>query len=134
MKETTNIKRYFTKIYNKDDTVPFAWYNTEYKELTEKGIKELKEYSKKEFIRKLIIVNGIEMSRPQRTFADMPEWFRPISINHHFDGEYHNNSFIFIIYNSEWGKNIEDQEIQEAVKSFPKDTKIIKIEKGEEYV
>ena len=31
---TSNIKTFFTKTYNKDDSVPYAWYNTEYCVLT----------------------------------------------------------------------------------------------------
>lgn len=38
MKETTNIRKYFTKIYNEDDSVPYAWFNTQYKELDKKKL------------------------------------------------------------------------------------------------
>ena len=34
MKRISNIKRFFTKVYNKEDTTPFAWYNTEYYNLS----------------------------------------------------------------------------------------------------
>ena len=33
-KETTEIKRFLTRIWNSDNTVPFAWINTEYKKLS----------------------------------------------------------------------------------------------------
>lgn len=131
MKETTNIRKYFSQIYNKDNTVPFAWFNTQYKELTKKGINELQEYTNKDFVRELIVVSGIEMTRPQRTCGDMPEWFRPASEVHSFNENYHSNSFIFIIYNSKWGKNIKEEEIKEAIKSFPKHAKIIRIKEEE---
>lgn len=131
MKETTNIRKYFTKIFNKDNSVPYAWFNTQYKELTEKGINELKEYVNKDFVREIIVVSGIEVARPQRTMGDMPEWFRPVTIIHYFSDIYHSNSFVFIIYNSEWGKNIEEEEIKESIKSFPKQAKIIRIKEEE---
>lgn len=34
----SKIKQFFTKTYNKDDTVPFAWYNTEFKMLKDEEI------------------------------------------------------------------------------------------------
>lgn len=123
----SKIKQFFTKTYNKDDTVPFAWYNTEFKMLKDEEIEQLMEYAnKKEFIKEIIIVSGIEVARPQRTWGDMPEWFRPASCFHNFDGNYHDNSFIFIIYNSDWGRKIRQEEILEALNSFPKHATIIR--------
>lgn len=128
--KTFEAKQFFTKTYKKDDTVPFAWFNTEYKALTEQEIQEMKEYIlKKEFIKEMIIVSGIEVARPQRTWGDMPEWFRPASWFNHFDNCYHDNSFIFVIYNSDWGKDIKEEEIEEAFKSFPNHAKTIRIER-----
>ena len=34
-KETTEIKQFLTRIWNSDNTVPFAWINTRYKKLSE---------------------------------------------------------------------------------------------------
>lgn len=125
MKETSKVRRYLTKVFNEDNTVPYAWYNTEYYKLSKNGIEELEKYIQdKEFIRYIVIATGIEVARPQRTWGDMPEWFRPASAFNHFDGNVHANSFVFAIYDSEWGRNITEYEIQEAVKSFPENTKI----------
>lgn len=117
---TSNIKSFFTKTYNKDDTTPYAWYNTQYKKLNEEQINKLKEYCfNKKFIRCLFIVNNIEETRPQRTWGSMPEWFRPNSMFHSFHNSPVDNSFIFIIYNNELGNSITYDEVEEALKSFP---------------
>jgi hypothetical protein len=130
MKETINVRRYLTKVFNKDNTVPFAWYNTEFYKLSKNGIEELERYIKdKEFIRYIIIASEIEVTRPQRTWGDMPEWFRPASICNHFDENNYSNTFIFSIYESEWGGNITEDEIREAVKSFPKNAEIYILKK-----
>ena len=53
--------------------MPFAWINTEYKKLSEQGRKDLQQYvESKGFIRMLIVVDNIEVTRPQRTCGDMP--------------------------------------------------------------
>lgn len=31
---TSNIKTFFTRCYNEDDSIPYAWYNTQYCLLT----------------------------------------------------------------------------------------------------
>ena len=124
-KETTNMRRYFTKIYNQNNDTPFAWYNTQYKKLSEEGINELKNYFVfNNFIREIIVVHNIEVARPQRTYGDFPEWFRPASIYHSFDGQSHDNSFVLAIYNK---FDYEEAEIQEALKSFPDIAEIIRI-------
>ena len=128
--KTFKPKQFFTKTYKKDNTVPFAWFNTEYKALTEQEIKEMEEYMlKKDFIRKMIIVNGVEVARPQRTWGSMPEWFRPASCFNSFDNYYHDNSFIFVIYNSKCGKEIKEVDIKESLKSFPKHAMITRLKK-----
>ena len=82
---TSNIKTFFTRTHNKDNTTPYAWYNTQYKKLNEEQINKLKEYCfNKKFIRCLFVVNNIEETRPQRTWGSMPEWFRPNSMFHSF--------------------------------------------------
>lgn len=117
------IKKWITKCFNEDNTIPFCWYNTENynfkNEDLEEVTEEIKDYmNRKGFIREIIIVPGIELTRPQRTWGDMPEWFRPAGPCHSFDDMQHRNTFIFAIYNSEWGKEIKEEEIAEAVKSF----------------
>lgn len=130
MKETIKARKYLTKVFNKDNTVPFAWYNTESYKLSKNGIEELERYIKdKEFIRYIIIASGIEVARPQRTWGNMPEWFRPASICHNFNRVNHSNTFIFTIYESEWGRDITEDEIREAVKSFPKNAEICILKK-----
>ena len=124
-KETTNMRRYFTKIYNQDNTTPFAWYNTQYKKLSEEGIYELKKYFiSNNFIKEIIVVHNIEVARPQRTWGSFPEWFRPASIYHSFDGQPHDNSFVLAIYNE---LDYEEAEIQESIKSFSNTAEIIRI-------
>ena len=57
----------------------------------------------------------------------MPEWFRPAGWCHSFDGYDHYNSFVFVIYNSEYGKDITEEEIDESLKSFPEKYTIHKL-------
>lgn len=54
-KETTEIKRFFTRVWNSDNTVPFAWINTDtYQgncipvQKVKDKIEELNQYYKKE--------------------------------------------------------------------------------------
>lgn len=125
-KETTNMRRFFTKTYNQsNDKPPFAWYNTQIKRLSEGGIHELKKYFiVKDFIKEIIIVHNIETARPQRTWGSFPEWFRPDSMYHRFDGQPHDNSFVLVIYKN---TNYEEADIQESLKSFPSIAEIIRI-------
>lgn len=126
MKRISNIKRFFTKVYNKEDTTPFAWYNTEYYNLSKEEINDMNcYYMNKNFIRCMVIVDNIEVTRPQRTWGTMPEWFRPNSMINTFDGYNHINCFIFVIYTSEWGQSITLEEIQKSLESFPKTSKIL---------
>ena len=126
-KETSKIRRWFSKSYNEDKEIPYAWFNTLYFKLTERGIQEFKDYIvKRPYIREIIIINNIETTRPQRTMGDMPEWFRPSSEYNHFDNYDHNNSFIFIIYSNEY----KDEEIEEALKSFPSKTEMHRIKRN----
>lgn len=128
-KETTEIKRFLTRIWNSDNTVPFAWINTRYKKLSEQGRKDLQKYIEdKGFIRMLIIVDNIEITRPQRTWGDMPEWFRPASAQHSFNDYDIDNTFIFAIYKSDYGNDIKDEEIDYALNSFPEKSTIYLLE------
>ena len=128
-KETTEIKRFLTRIWNSDNTVPFAWINTRYKKLSEQGRKDLQKYIEdKGFIRMLIIVDNIEITRPQRTWGDMPEWFRPASEWHSFNNCDIDNTFIFAIYKSDYGNDIKDEEIDYALNSFPEKSTIYLLE------
>lgn len=128
-KETTEIKRFLTRIWNIDNTVPFAWINTRYKKLSEQGRKDLQKYIEdKGFIRMLIIVDNIEITRPQRTWGDMPEWFRPASEWHSFNNYDIDNTFIFAIYKSDYGNDIKDEEINYALNSFPEKSTIYLLE------
>ncbi len=121
IKETSNARRYFSRNYKSDDPVPYSWYNTEYYKLTDKGRQELKDYIvQRPYIREIIVVSNVEVTRPQRTWGDMPEWFRPASAFRYFDGNNHSNSFIFIIYD----KDYEEADILEAFKSFPDNAEI----------
>lgn len=121
---TSNIKSFFTKTYNKDDTTPYAWYNTQYKKLNEEQINKLKEYCfNKKFIRCLFIVNNIEETRPQRTWGSMPEWFRPNSMFHSFHNSPVDNSFVFVIYYTDW-TDYTTNEILNSIESFPNKCKI----------
>ena len=43
---TKKIKQFLTRTYNEDDTVPFAWINTEYYLLEEGDIIQLQNYMK----------------------------------------------------------------------------------------
>ena len=121
MKETSNARRHFSRNYKSEDPVSYSWYNTEYYKLTDKGIQELKDYIvKRPYIREIVAVNNVEVTRPQRTWGDMPEWFRPAGWCNSFDENNHDNSFIFIIYN----KDYKEADIIEAFKSFPESAEI----------
>ena len=121
MGETTNARKYFSRNYNQDNTIPYSWYNTQYYKLTEKGKQELKEYIlKRPYIREIVVVDNIEVTRPQRTWGSMPEWFRPEGWCNSFDYNNHSNSFIFILYDKEY----LEEDIIEAFKSFPETTDI----------
>lgn len=124
---TSNIKAFFTKTYNKDDSVPYAWYNTEYCILTEEQKQKLFSYLvKNDFIKYMFIVDNIEVARPQRTWGNTPEWFRPASMWHDFHNTPVNNSFIFLVYNNEWGNDIKVTKLKKAIiDSFPNKCDII---------
>lgn len=124
-KETTEIKRFLTKTWNEDNGISYAWINTEYKKLSEQGRKDLQQYvESKGFIRMLIVVDNIEVTRPQRTCGDMPEWFRPASAQHSFNDYDIDNTFIFAIYKSNYGNDIKDGEIDYALNSLPEKSTI----------
>ena len=124
-KETTEIKRFLTKTWNEDNDISYAWINTEYKKLSEQGRKDLQQYiESKGFIRMLIVVDNIEVTRPQRTCGDMPEWFRPASAQHSFNDYDIDNTFIFAIYKSNYGNDIKDGEIDYALNSLPEKSTI----------
>lgn len=126
-KETKKITNYFNRVYKNDNTISYAWYNTDNFKLSGKGIKELEEYHKKRpYIRDIFVVNNIEQTRPQRTGGDMPEGFRPTSPVHRFHDVDVDNSFIFIVYN----KDFAEKEMLEAFKCFPKKVNIIRINSG----
>ena len=131
-KNTFKIKYFLTKTYNEDNTVPFAWINTEHYILNKEDIFDLLKYvQKKQFINQIFIVNNIEVTRPQRTWGTMPDWFRPTSWYNTFDDNHHTNSFIFAIYNNEWGNEILEVEIKNSLESFPKKCKIVRISKND---
>lgn len=118
---TSNIKTFFTKTYNEENTTPYAWYNTQYKKLNEDQINKLKKYCfNKKFIRCLFIVNNIEETRPQRTWGSMPEWFRPNSMFHSFHNSPVDNSFVFAIYyTAETWTYYTAEKILNSIESFP---------------
>ena len=117
---TSNIKRFFTKSYNEDNSIPYAWYNIQYFILSKEQKQKLCDYViKNKFVRYLFIVNNIEETRPQRTWGSTPEWFRPNSMWKYFNDVNSCNSFIFVVYNTSWGNDIKVEQIKKAIKSFP---------------
>lgn len=127
-KHTFKIKHFLTRTHNEDDTIPFAWINTEYYLLNKQDIYDLDKYiHKKGFIKELIIVNNVEVARPQRTWFTMPDWFRPASMFHSFNEMDINNTFVFAIYDNEWGNDIMEEEVQTSIESFPKKSEIMRI-------
>jgi len=128
-KETRKITNYFNRVYKNDNTISYAWYNTDTFKLSAKGIEELRNYIQKHpYIKDIFVVNNIEQTRPQRTWCgDMPEWFRPTSPCHYFQNTDVDNSFVFIIYN----KNFTEDEILNAFKCFPENVEIVRIKEEE---
>lgn len=124
---TSNIKTFFTRCYNEDDSIPYAWYNTQYCLLTKEQKQKLFSYLvKNDFIKYMFIVDNIEVVRPQRTWGNTPEWFRPASMWHTFHNIPVNNSFIFLMYNNEWGNDIKVAKLKKAIiDSFPNKCDII---------
>ena len=115
---TSSIKSYFTKGSNTEDVV-YGWYNTKYKKLTPEQKQILYNYfNQKDFIKWMIIVDNVEVARPQRTMGDMPEWFRPDSMFHSFHNSPVDNSFVFAIYYTDW-TDYTTNEILNSIESFP---------------
>ena len=54
---TSNIKTFFTRCYNEDDSIPYAWYNTQYCLLTKEQKQKLFSYLvKNDFIKYMFIM------------------------------------------------------------------------------
>ena len=72
----------------------FAWANVR-KELTDEEVGRIQEYFlKKKDYRLVIIINGVNSLRPQRTWGSLPEWFRNDTAYHDI---YHaENAFVFV--------------------------------------
>ena len=72
----------------------FAWANVR-KELTDEEVGRIQEYFlKKKDYRLVIIINGVNSLRPQRTWGGLPEWFRNDTAYHDI---YHaENAFVFV--------------------------------------
>lgn len=120
MKETTKLRRFISnsitknKISDNELEISHCWFNTN-KTVTDNGICELKEYiDKNKYIKSIIIVNNVEITRPQRTWGDLPEWIRPDSMFNRFDKYNYDNSFILIIFD-----NYEQKELEYLIKSIP---------------
>lgn len=123
---TSNIKSFFTKTYNKDNSVPYAWYNTQYCILNKEQKQKLYNYLiENDYIKYMFIADNVEVTRPQRTWGNTPEWFRPASMWHDFHNAPVSNSFIFIIYNNEWGDDIKVSKLKKAIRSFPNKCNVI---------
>lgn len=92
MKTVKGLLCWFTKHW-KDISDSYGWCNVN-KELTKEEIDKVVDYfSKKENINFVIILSGINELRPQRTWGDLPEWFRN---NTEYHDIYHaNNTFVF---------------------------------------
>lgn len=72
----------------------FAWANVN-KEMTDEEISRVQDYflNKKDY-RLVIIINGVNDLRPQRTWGSLPEWFRN---NTEYHDIYHKeNTFVFV--------------------------------------
>lgn len=123
---TTKIKTFFSKSYSSNPGVPYAWYNTLMGVLSKEQIDSLVNYFEihKE-IDKMIIVNNVMMTRPQRTWGDIfPEYFRPATQLNTFPPTSSNNSFVLVLYD-----NYDKKEIEESLLTFPKYAEILKFYK-----
>lgn len=134
--ETTNIKRYITNHKNYDYgngikcEVDYVYCNTKTYCLSATGINKLQKYlNRNKDLKQIIVVNNIEITRPQRTSHMMPEYFRPADNNLLFNDVNYDNSFIFAIY--DWENSYTEEEIQQALKSLPTKSTIIRLKKEE---
>ena len=74
----------------------FAWYNI-HKELDNKEIERINNFcGKREEVDFCVILSGINELRPQRTWGDIPQWFRNNTAFYYIN--HADNSFIFINY------------------------------------
>lgn len=128
--ETTNITNHKTHDYGngKKYGVDYVYYNTKTYCLSETGINELQKYlNRNKNLKQIIIANNIEITRLQRTSQMMPEYFRPADNNLFFNSVNYDNSFIFAIY--DWEDSYTEEEIQQALKSLPAKSQIIRLKK-----
>lgn len=124
------VKSFITRCYNKENDIPYCWYNRN-KLVDERDIKSLQEYlNDKKEIEYLLIVSGIEETRPQRTFCSLPEFFRPCSMFRYYVESIQHNTFIFAISrsNSEW-MEYKEKDILSLKNLFPKKATITLLKK-----
>lgn len=93
-KKVESMLSWFRRHYDefKDDN--YAYYNVK-KILTETDIDKIRNFCiKRSEVDFFIIISGINSLRPQRTFRDLPEWFRNDTA--YYDIYKDENSFVFI--------------------------------------
>lgn len=127
-KSTTKVRKFITKCINKKEGW-FCWIN-DYSLITPDGFRELTDYvSSHSEIRDLIIVNNVEMTRPQRTWGSLPAWFRPASEYNSFNEHNHNSYFVFVTWNDGSGKwcDYNEDDLKELLESLPTKSQIMVI-------
>ena len=122
------------RCYNKDNSIPYCWYNLN-KRVDEEDIKSLQNYlNKRKEMEYLLVVSGIEETRPQRTWCTLPEFFRPCSMFNYYVESIQNNTFIFAISksNPEW-MEYKEKDILELKNMFPEKATIYLLKKEDKF-
>lgn len=125
------VKAFISKCYNKENDIPYCWYNRN-KIVDENDLKSLQKYlNNRKEVEYLLVVSGIEETRPQRTWCTLPEFFRPCSMFNFYVESIQHNTFIFAISksNPEW-MEYEEKDILNLKNMFPDKATIYLLKKG----
>ena len=121
---TRKVKQFITKNYNKEKD-NYCWYNTEVK-LSSNEIADLIKYFSERDYNFILIINGCNQLRPQRTWGTLPTFLKGLD-GCHLISKSQFNSFILC----SWLENYEDykENIKELLE-LPKELEIYSIFKG----
>ena len=122
---TFAIRKYITTCYNKyKDT--YCWYNVQ-KLLSNEDLKKMEVYFQKHNYNFMLIINGCNKLRPQRTWGTFPTFLKPTSGYYPITKD--NNTFVLCSWlkvNERYKKNIE-----ELINYIPKNMEYVVFKKSE---
>lgn len=117
-KITRRIKQFITKTYNVEED-NYCWYNTQVK-LTNEDIEDLKKYFDKGNYNFMLIINGCNQLRPQRTWGTLPTFLKGLD-GCHVIFKSLSNSFILCSWLEDYENYKNDME---ELLSLPDDLEI----------